>query len=44
LNDYDFEDHLDTFERAQAFKKSLHSYLKINPLTQGEKMAIVTHG
>ena len=40
----DFEDHRDTFERAQAFKKSLRDYLSQNPLGKGEKLAIVSHG
>jgi broad specificity phosphatase PhoE len=38
-----FEDHFDTFERAQAFKRGIQEYLKANPLSKGEKVAIVTH-
>ena len=38
-----FEDHFDTFERAQAFKRSFQEYLKSNPLSKDEKVAIVTH-
>lgn len=38
-----FEDHFDTYDRAQAFKKSFNEYLKANPLNKDEKVAIVTH-
>ena len=27
-----FEDHFDTYERGQAFKRSFQEYLKSNPL------------
>lgn len=38
-----FENSEDLFQRGKAFKRFLKEFLLLNPLPEGEKMAIVCH-
>ena len=38
-----YENDKDIFERGQAFKRFMKTYLEMHPLPEGEKLAIVCH-